>query len=165
MPTTIDEFVKEYEMESALTEKALDALTDESLKQAVTNKHRTLRTLAWHLVQSYNYMTYLGLTYDEPLAAEEAPDSAKAIADEYRRLSRAFRRALASQWTDETLDVEVDVFGATWPNRETLRFTLRHEIHHRGQMTVLMRQAGLRVPDIMGPTLDDWLEKGEEPRV
>jgi uncharacterized damage-inducible protein DinB len=27
-----------------------------------------------------------------------------------------------------------------------------HQTHHRGQMTVLLRQAGLTVPGVMGPT-------------
>lgn len=30
-----------------------------------------------------------------------------------------------------------------------------HQVHHRGQMTVLMRQAGLHVPSIYGPSRDD----------
>ncbi|MGO4373779.1 DinB family protein, partial [Paenibacillus sp. MCAF20] len=37
---------------------------------------------------------------------------------------------------------------------------IKHEIHHRGQMTVLMRQAGLRVPDLYGPTKEQWAEFG-----
>ncbi len=53
--------------------------------------------------------------------------------------------------------------GEDWQNGASLRFSLRHEIHHRGQMTVLMRQAGLRVPDVLGPTREDWIEKGIEP--
>ena len=32
---------------------------------------------------------------------------------------------------------------------------LHHEIHHRGQMTVLMRQAGLPVPGVYGPAKDE----------
>ena len=31
---------------------------------------------------------------------------------------------------------------------------LHHEIHHRGQMTVLMRQAGLKLPGVYGPSAD-----------
>lgn len=164
MFTSIDAFVAEFEMESALTERVLDALTDESLAQAVTDQHRTLGRIAWHLVLSYNYMTYLGLSYDEPLADEAAPSSAAAIAGEYRRLSRVFLRAVRNQWTDESLAQVVNMFGEDWANGASLRFSLRHEIHHRGQMTVLMRQAGLRVPDILGPTRDDWMDKGEEPQ-
>ena len=34
--------------------------------------------------------------------------------------------------------------------------------HHRGQMTILMRQAGLLVPGMYGPSKDEWLAFGEE---
>lgn len=33
-----------------------------------------------------------------------------------------------------------------------LRMLIDHQTHHRGQMTVLLRQAGLTVPGVMGPT-------------
>ncbi|WP_306434409.1 DinB family protein [Paenibacillus sp. J2TS4] len=33
-----------------------------------------------------------------------------------------------------------------------LSILLTHDTHHRGQMTVLLRQAGLTVPGVMGPT-------------
>ncbi len=32
-----------------------------------------------------------------------------------------------------------------------------------GQMTILMRQAGLRVPHVQAPTREDWIEKGMKP--
>ncbi|PYI54393.1 DinB family protein [Paenibacillus flagellatus] len=165
MFTSIDAFLEEFETETAITARVLDSLTDESLGQAVAADYRTLGQIAWHIVGSYNYMTYLGLSYDEPLAAEEAPSSAAAIAAEYRRMTQTFMRALRSQWTDETLSRVVNMFGEDWKNGASLRFSLRHEIHHRGQMTVLMRQAGLRVPDVLGPTRDDWIAQGEKPRV
>ena len=31
-----------------------------------------------------------------------------------------------------------------------------HQCHHRGQMSVLMRQAGIRVPGIYGPAREEW---------
>jgi hypothetical protein len=32
-------------------------------------------------------------------------------------------------------------------------------------MTVLMRQAGLRIPELYGPTYDSWIDKGMDPLV
>jgi uncharacterized damage-inducible protein DinB len=57
------------------------------------------------------------------------------------------------------------MYGEDWLNGLTLRILISHEIHHRGQMTVVMRQAGLRVPDIYGPTRDQWQEWGMEPHI
>jgi uncharacterized damage-inducible protein DinB len=43
---------------------------------------------------------------------------------------------------------------------------ISHQIHHRGQMTVLMRQAGLAVPSIYGPVKEGWAQYGvAAPRV
>jgi len=36
-----------------------------------------------------------------------------------------------------------------------------HPAHHRGQMTVLLRQAGMKVPDINGPAMEDWAAYGQ----
>jgi uncharacterized damage-inducible protein DinB len=38
-----------------------------------------------------------------------------------------------------------------------------HQCHHRGQMTVLMRQAGQKVPGIYGPAKEEWSSMGMEP--
>ncbi|NEW08975.1 DUF1572 domain-containing protein [Paenibacillus sp. SYP-B3998] len=163
MFTRINDFVQEFEMESAITERVLDSLTDESLTQIVSDNQRTLGQIAWHLVTSINFLTYLGLSYDESLAEENAPASAAKIASEYHRLGQSMMRAMRSQWTDDSLGQLVNVAGEEWQNGASLRYSLRHEIHHRGQMTVLMRQAGLRVPYVLGPTREDWIEKGLEP--
>ena len=41
---------------------------------------------------------------------------------------------------------------------------VRHQAHHRAQMTVLMRQAGLAVPGIYGPAREEWAAMGMEPQ-
>ena len=52
------------------------------------------------------------------------------------------------------------MYGQRWTRGFTLHALLEHQIHHRGQMTVLMRQAGLRVPGIYGPAREDWASHG-----
>ena len=59
--------------------------------------------------------------------------------------------AIREQWTDETLKEEKDMYGQMWPIGTTLELLVAHQTHHRGQMTVLMRQAGLTIPGIYGP--------------
>jgi hypothetical protein len=49
-------------------------------------------------------------------------------------------------------------------NGSLLLFLLQHQSHHRGQMTVLMRQAGLSVPGIYGPSKEEWARFGMEPQ-
>ena len=165
MINKIEDFAAAWTMEAELTCKVLDALTDASLAQRVSEGRRTLGQIAWHLVTSVHYVTTLGLEFDPPAGGKEAPDSAAFIAAEYRRISAAMLHAVKTQWTDHTLAETQMVFGEEWSNGGSLHFMMMHQSHHRGQMTVLMRQAGLRVPYIYGPAYEDWGEQGLEPRI
>lgn len=73
---------------------------------------------------------------------------------------------MKSQWNDDDLKVLNNVFGQELPNGVTLSLLNQHQIHHRGQITVLMRQAGLKVPGIYGPAREEWAELGmKEPKI
>jgi uncharacterized damage-inducible protein DinB len=48
------------------------------------------------------------------------------------------------------------MYGDKWKRGQTLHALILHQAHHRGQMTVLMRQAGLPVPGIYGPSREEW---------
>ncbi len=37
---------------------------------------------------------------------------------------------------------------------------ITHQAHHRGQMTVLMRLVGLKVPGVYRPSKDEWVSFG-----
>lgn len=156
----ISEFVADWQNETAATEKVLAALTDASLPQAVTPEGRTLGRLAWHITHTLTEMPHTaGLLATDELAGQPEPTMAAAIQETYHRLAQEVATA-ATRWTDAELGDEVPMYGDTWTKRVVLSLLIRHEIHHRGQMTVLMRQAGLRVPGVYGPTRDDWAEWG-----
>jgi uncharacterized damage-inducible protein DinB len=55
------------------------------------------------------------------------------------------------------------MYGQQWKRGYTLAVLVRHQAHHRGQMTVLMRQAHLRVPGVYGPAREEWSEFGMQP--
>ena len=46
------DFTTEWLKEAHITEQVMETLTDDSLKTAMTDQHRTLGHLAWHLVMS-----------------------------------------------------------------------------------------------------------------
>ena len=52
------------------------------------------------------------------------------------------------------------MYGQTWPRGQALWGLIAHEVHHRGQMTVLMRQAGIVVPGVYGPAREEWATYG-----
>jgi uncharacterized damage-inducible protein DinB len=164
MFSTIDSFVQTWENESKATQRIFDACTDESLNQQVTKDDRTLGRIAWHIVTTVpEMMSRAGLKFEAVHEDAPVPASAKEISEAWTKTSESFVQALRSQWTDSTLLEERDMYGERWANGLTLLILLQHMIHHRGQMTVLMRQAGLRVPGVYGPSREEWSQYGMEP--
>jgi uncharacterized damage-inducible protein DinB len=162
MYTTISEFIEEWNQEAASTQKIMNALTDSSLQQEVSPNDRTLGRIAWHIVTSTpGMLAEFGLTV-EKIETFPVPSSAKQIADTFQKVSGMVTSAVKEQWTDDSLKEIRNVFGMEIPGAFTLSLLMKHIIHHRGQMTVLMRQAGLQVPGIYGPAREEWSQIGME---
>lgn len=161
MINSIQEFEREWGHESAATRKLMDELTDASLAQAVARDHRTLGRIAWHVTTTIGEMMQgTGLAIGGPAAGAPVPATAKAIAAGYAEAAASLLEAVKREWTDATLKVEDNMYGETWTRGFTLECLINHEVHHRGQMTVLMRQAGLRVPGVYGPAREEWAAMG-----
>ncbi|WP_337170044.1 DinB family protein [Gemmatimonas aurantiaca] len=162
---TLDEFRTQWAFESEQTQHILEALTDASLAQRIDDAGgRTLGQLAWHITQTVPEMTNkTGLAVSGPGEHDPTPTSAAAIASAYKAASASLLAEIASKWSDASLTTENDMYGMTWTKAQTLNVVITHQAHHRGQMTVLMRQAGLRVPGIYGPAREDWAAMGMEP--
>ncbi len=157
----IEDFIKHWEYEAESTGKVLNALTDASLGQKVTVDGRTLGFLAWHLTHTLGEMLGLvGLTIDAPGHDAECPTSAAEIATTYNKAAKSVTDEVKKNWTDETLLQSDDMYGETWERGLTLFYLIAHQTHHRGQMTVLMRQAGLSVPGVYGPAKEEWAAMG-----
>ncbi|ATO47728.1 DinB family protein [Brevibacillus laterosporus] len=160
---TLDHFLKSWEFEAAATQKLLRNLTDESLKQEITLQNWTLGRIAWHTVAAIRIITSnTNLTFDAPAEDYPVPTKAQFIAESYHQASNAFVQALKKEWTDHTLQERIEFIGQQMPNGSLLMFLIQHQSHHRGQMTVLMRQAGLTVPGIYGPSKEEWAMFGME---
>jgi uncharacterized damage-inducible protein DinB len=163
MYTSISEFIEDWNQEAASTQKVLDALTDGSLQQAVSPDDRTLGRIAWHVVTSTPEMlNEFGITVENVENSSTVPSSAKEIADTFRKVSEDTIDAVKEQWTDASLKEMKNVFGMEMQKAVTLSLLIKHIIHHRGQMTVLMRQAGLNVPGVYGPSRNEWSQMGME---
>jgi uncharacterized damage-inducible protein DinB len=158
---TIAEFSFAWTHESASTLKLMEALTDASLAQKVTPEGRTLGRLAWHIVQTLGEMGgHAGLAVDGANEKTPQPSSAAAIAEAYKASAASVDKAVSATWKDADLPVEIDMYGEKWTRAMALRALIQHEVHHRGQMTVLMRQAGVKVPGIYGPAREEWAAYG-----
>ncbi|MCZ8517012.1 DinB family protein [Paenibacillus filicis] len=157
MYTSVKGFLEDWKHEASLTLQVLDNLTDVSLKQPVSEaQQRSLGDLAWHLVGSFGaFLNSAGLQMEVP-DYKDQPTSAEAIAAAYRRVNDAAVTALAQQWSDAKLQESLRLFNfidTTYGG--VLNIMLRHQIHHRGQMTILMRQAGLVAPGLYGPNEEE----------
>ncbi|HWO55996.1 MAG TPA: DinB family protein [bacterium] len=158
----IEDFVRDWQYEVDITAKVMGALTEASLAQTVVPGHRTLGRIAWHLAQSIpEMMCQAGLSLSEVDPNGPVPGSLAEIRQGYESVAAALAGEVNAKWKDADLEKEDNMYGETWKRGLTLRALLMHQSHHRGQMTVLMRQAGLRVPGIYGPALEDWAAYGQ----
>ena len=161
---TIKEFLKDWEDESKASLKVFANLTDESLNQKITPTGRSLGFLGWHITETIPEMIgRTGLKLFSPDMEHYKASSAKDLSECYKNASDSLVEKLQSEWKDDTLEQEDDMYGENWKRGTTLRILIEHQIHHRGQMTVLMRQAGLKVPGVFGPSYEEWIQYGMEP--
>jgi uncharacterized damage-inducible protein DinB len=161
---SINEFFSDWETESELTLKVLESLTDESLDKPIPGYRRTIGNVAWHIIGSMGKMMQAAGT--SILAAkedDEQPKEAAKICREYEIASKCLRCEIRKNWTDNTLNDEIDMYGEMWSKEFVLRVILAHQIHHRAQLTVLMSIAGLNVPGVYGPSFFEWQQMGREP--
>lgn len=167
MYTTIEHFRKTFENEAKFTTSIMAALTDASLAQSECEGHRTLGRMAWHIINTYpEMMSRTGLDFKGFDPKAPVPATADEICKAYVQVTQRMLEQITANWNDDSLETEDDLYGEKWKKGRTLAVLVRHEVHHRGQMTVLMRQAGLKVPDIYGPAKEGWAAYGmEEPKV
>jgi uncharacterized damage-inducible protein DinB len=161
MYRTINDFMEDWRRETLSTLRIFHALNDASLTQKVTPDGRSLGFLAWHITLSLGETgERAGLNVMAPAEDAPMPSNAHDITDAYQSAAQSIADQVQEHWSDTTLGEEVEMFGQKWKRGFALASLLRHQTHHRGQMTVLMRQAGLRVPGVCGPAREEWARLG-----
>ena len=161
MYNKISDFEKDWKYESESTLKIFNNLTDESLTVKFNKETRTPGRLAWHIVTTLGEMVQrTGLKFDATPDDAPVPSSVKQISDEYKRSSDGMLKAVTTEWSDDSLKEDIELYGQTWKKGKVLSVLVNHQIHHRGQLTVLMRMAGLKVPGVYGPAKEEWAQMG-----
>ena len=164
----LDDFRKAWTEEAKFTVSVLEAIPDRAMGTAIGREHRDLRRLAWHLVESAIEMpSRLGLAMPGAELVKGGficppPDTMQEVITTYRSVSDALLKGVEA-WSDSDLEREDEMYGETWRRGQSLFVLLVHQTHHRGQMTVLMRQAALLVPSMYGPVKEGWASYGVEP--
>ncbi len=160
----ISDFKADWLYESESTLNLFRHLTNTSLGTKVWSEGRTLGFLAWHIVitlpemMSKSGLSFAGLAEDTP-----NPNSVEKFIGHYQEESNKVSQAISEQWTDEMLGQEIELYGQKFARGAILSMLVKHQAHHRAQMTVLMRQAGLNVPGIYGPSKEEWAQMGMPP--
>ncbi len=160
---TIDELLQELEEEAQITHRVLARVREDQLGWTPHKKSMTLGQLAMHVASVPGAIAGISTqpTFDvkteiprptatsvaELLAVlDESVARAKAI------LSKMDDTALLSPWRMVDGDQEVAVISRGALLRSIM---LNHWYHHRGQLTVYLRQTGALVPAIYGPSADE----------
>jgi uncharacterized damage-inducible protein DinB len=157
----LEDFINDWTTESESTLKVFNNLTDESITKVVNENVRTAGRLAWHITTSIGEMAHrTGVKFKTVEADSTIPAAAKEIVDSYKEASSNLLDAIKSNWNDESLIVEDDMYGEMWKRGVTLGVIISHQIHHRAQLTVVMRLNGLKVPGVYGPSKEEWTSYG-----
>lgn len=165
MYRTIEDFTEAYGVLTEGTIKLFEVLAKGNLDQSVGEGFRTVRQIAWHIVVTVPEMMRLtGLPLSAIDPTTPPPKTAAKIREGYKKVAEELVEAVESNWDDDTLLVVDDMYGAEWARGLSLAALIHHEIHHRGQLTVVLRQAGVKIPGLYGPAKEEWSRYGmEEP--
>jgi uncharacterized damage-inducible protein DinB len=163
MYSKLKDFIEDWKYESESTLKVFENLTDDSLEFKPNENVRAPGKLAWHIVTTLGEMVHrTGLKFDATPEDAFVPSTAKEIRDEYKRSSEGMFNTVKKEWSDESLLEEVNLYGQNWKRGKVLSVLVNHQTHHRGQLTIVMRLAGLKVPGVYGPAKEEWANMGME---
>ena len=154
MIRNIDDFLKLLSTEKAETLKVFSYMTDESLSETIPGG-RSLGRLANHITDTLDQLPAQAGLPLTPLYIKRT--TVKDLMAAYEDGADRLAEAVTENWHDGMLDEEQTMYGQPWKNGFTLWALLAHQAHHRGQMTVVMRYAGLKVPGVYGPSKEEWV--------
>jgi len=158
----IDGMLQELEQEAKTTRRVLERVPGDQLGWRPHKKARTLGELALHVAGTPGAVATLASQSEiqEPDFKDASPKSAAELIPALEESVATARRMLANM-DDATLN-------GTWrmkrnrrevlamPRAALLRsIMLNHWYHHRGQLSVYLRELGVPIPSIYGPSADE----------
>lgn len=150
--------VETWTYEHGLSTKVMRAVPAAKLDMRPHEKSKSMRELAWHIAEAERFFAVQGLGVqvpgDNPVPKETPPATPAAMADAFDRSHAALSAAIAKNdpaWFAEV----VPFFQMKMTRTAILDLMVRHEVHHRGQLTVYLRLAGAKVPSTYGGSADE----------
>jgi uncharacterized damage-inducible protein DinB len=161
--TIADSIVMELDQEAATTRRVLERVPNDKLTWKPHPKSYSLGQLALHIAQSpgaiAGFVTGPTLELTGGFEQKEATSNAQVMSELEASLSKAKEvlRGLDDATLMSTWSLNSD--GKTlmsMPRLAVVRsLMLNHWYHHRGQMSVYLRELNVPVPAIYGPSADE----------
>lgn len=146
--------------ESAATMRMLKAIPADKFDAKVHEKFKTAGELANHLADCW--FTIADALLNGKIPYDLKPEVSTSPADVAQKYQQAMDKLLAvgAGLTDAQINTKLPFIvngQAVWnpDGLELLRSYICHEIHHRGQLGLMVRLYGGKVPGMYGPTSDD----------
>ncbi|ACU59701.1 DinB family protein [Chitinophaga pinensis] len=158
---SITAFLEDWDFEVHKTLNVFSLLTKDTSSVKVHSNIRTLDRLALHISQVISDIgMQVGLFEQDDLAVQGTTTDLSQLIDIYKDYHQRMRSVVQTHWQDNILDGDVTLFGKSWKRGDVLSLLVQHEIHHRSQMSVIMRILDLPVPELYGPVREDWIKMG-----
>jgi uncharacterized damage-inducible protein DinB len=157
MRNELETFIEIWERETAKTIKLLESLPRQEYDYRPDPEGRSLGELAWHLAEPEAHGPFAiergGFSREARPAGIERPRSIEELAPAFGRVHGDAAERLSKLVPDD-LERSIPFFtGPPITVRAVLwDFMLLHGIHHRGQLSMMARQAGGQPISLYGPT-------------
>lgn len=154
---TINDFTRAFQYEYETTLKVFKNIDNETLNLKPHDKIRSMQRLVWHITITLGEMLgKAGLKIDCPDEHSEPLKDINEICNVYEKAAKSVLEQVEKNWNNESLTEEVEMYGEKWHRGIILTVLIKHEAHHRGQLTTLMRLNGIAVPGVYGPSREEW---------
>ncbi|MDB4940375.1 MAG: DinB family protein [Candidatus Doudnabacteria bacterium] len=155
-------YLSQLELEAEATRKCLERLTDESLDFKPTEKAMPLKSLAITVAEIPKWIDSIVNQSEINFATYERfkMNSVADLPKHFDQCMSLARKALENVSDEElmkefSLKMNDNTILSTETKKESIDSSIRHLVHHRGQLTVYMRMQGIPIPRIYGPSGDD----------
>lgn len=162
MMSTIDAILQELEHEASITRRVLARVPSDRLAWKPHEKSMTLGQLALHVAMIPGGLASIAgqSPFQLPNFVQPSPASSAELIPALEQSVAAARQIvgamgeamLAKPWRAYRGDVEVMSLSVGGVLRSLM---LNHWYHHRGQLSVYLRELGVLIPSIYGPSADE----------
>jgi uncharacterized damage-inducible protein DinB len=153
-------FLRIWDREAKTTAKVCRAFPAESLGVKPHERSRSIRDLAWQCVIDERVIEKIIDGFSDLRNVPPSPPPPETMEEIVAAYEAAHREASEKMRRPETVfskTVTVMMRGGSiaLEQAETIWGNLLDQVHHRGQLTIYLRQAGGKVPAIYGPSGDE----------